>query len=197
MPSQPGLRKIISSLGTMILRSVVGRTADASKFSLQQVRWLADRVSDEVEYFQAQGSYFRPIEGAEGLMLTVAGDKSSAVLALATKRDTSPGGGAIAEGEGGLYYAGEFKVFLDAAGIVNLGAKAGAQFVALADDVRAQLDGIESTLDDHADKIDNHIHITTATIGAGGTPGVISPTATPTTVTYTPATPAATKTKAT
>jgi hypothetical protein len=52
---------------------------------------------------------------------------------------------------------------------VNIG---GEDFVALADLVSARLDLIQATFD-------AHIHITTATVGATPTPGVIAPTATP------------------
>lgn len=183
-------RKVWSKVSTAILRAVVDRTSDDALISIVQAKWAADRVSADVEYKQPQGLYFRPVSGAEGLYLAVAGNTSSGVLIAAQSREDSPGGGGIAEGEGGMYYAGEFKVFLDSAGVVHLGAKSGSEFVALADKVKSELDGIKSDLD----LIKNHTHTVPIT-GPVGTTATTPPIAL--VLTYAPTTPAATKVKAT
>lgn len=136
-------RKVWSKVSTAILRAVVDRTSDDTLISIVQAKWAADRVSADVEYKQPQGIYFRPVSGAEGLYLAVAGNTSSGVLIAAQSREDSPGGGGISEGEGGMYYAGEFKVFLDSSGLVHLGAKSGADFVALA----SKIDSVLGVLD--------------------------------------------------
>jgi phage gp45-like len=186
------MRKIWSKLQTTIMRGIVDRSTDDKKISSVQVEWAADRTSANVEYKQPQGLYFRPAEKAEGLLLAVAGDHSSAVLIDAQSRTDSPGGGGVSAGEGGLYYAGEFKVFLDKNGLVHLGEQTGSDFVALAAKVKSDLDGIKSDLD--AIKLNlgaaGHIH----TCAAPGSPS--SPPTIPLVLTYTPSSPAATKVKA-
>jgi len=189
-------RKVWSKVSTAILRAVVDRTSDDALISIVQAKWLGDRVSADVEYKQPQGLYFRPVSGAEGLYLAVAGNTSSGVLIAAQSRDDSPGGGGIAEGEGGMYYAGEFKVFLDSSGLVHLGAKSGADYVALAAKVKTDLDAIKSFLDEIKTAFNTHAH--TGNLGnPTGTP--VTPPAVPLTIlsTYTTQDPAATKVKAT
>ena len=61
---------------------------------------------------------------------------------------------------------------LGAAGDVLLGSDTAAKALALAELVDARLSTLQAAHD-------SHIHVTTATIGSGPTPGVISPTASP------------------
>lgn len=137
--SKSTLRKLWSRATSAILHAIVDRVVDDKKFPRCQVEWLADRISPDVEYRQPQGVYFIPVTEAEGILMAPGGDRSTAVMLCAQVRSDSPGGGGIAEGEGGLYYAGEFKVFLDSAGLVHLGTKSGADFVALADLVHTEI----------------------------------------------------------
>lgn len=67
-----------------------------------------------------------------------------------------------------------------------IGDPGAAQFVALANLVKAELDDIKADLDAMKGHVDGHIHTTTATVGASPTVGVISP---PTTSAPTPHTP--------
>jgi len=192
-PDRSWMRKTWSRINSAILRGLVGRSKDATSLPLVQVEWTADRTSDEVEYMQPQGLYFRPKVGAEGLFLAAAGDRAAAVLVDAQKRDDTPGGDGIGEGEGGLYYAGTFGVFLDSTGKVHLGAKSGSDFVALAAKVKSELDGIKSDLD--AVKLwagaSGHTHV----CAAPGSPS--DHPVPPLVLTYSPTSPAATKVKAT
>jgi hypothetical protein len=78
-------------------------------------------------------------------------------------------GDAIAKGlvmgkEGGL----QIRFTDDAVEVVSGAAEAADDFVAMAAKVKAELDAIQTW-------VDSHIHITTATVGATPTPGVISP----------------------
>jgi len=197
-PDRAWMRKIWARVNSAIVRGIVRRTTEDTSLPLLQVEWAADRASDSVEYLQPQGIYFRPRAGAEGLFLAAAGDRAAAVLVDAQKRGDTPGGEDIAEGEGGLYYAGEFGVFLDAAGLVHLGAKSGEDFVALAAKVKSDLDGIKSDLDALKEAFDTHTHVLAiaALAGAGGT-GTAAPPAPPVILTYSPTSPAAAKVKAT
>ena len=53
------------------------------------------------------------------------------------------------KGEGGIYAPTGWRVFIDESDVTNLGAKAAAQFVALADYVDDRLATIQSTFDAH------------------------------------------------
>lgn len=151
MPGMPNidkstLRKLWSRATSAILQTIVDRVVDDKAFPRCQVEWLADRISPDVEYRQPQGLYFVPKTGAEGLLAAPAGDRSAAVVFCAQAREDSPGSGGIAEGEGGLYYAGEFKVFLDSSGNVHLGAKSGSDYVALASQIDTVLGAIDTIM---------------------------------------------------
>lgn len=80
-----------------------------------------------------------------------------------------------------------------AGGEIRLGSASETSYVALAELVDARISALQSALDAFVTVFNSHIHITTATVGAGPTPGVISPTATPATPAGTQAPTAATK----
>ncbi len=61
-------------------------------------------------------------------------------------------------------------------GEIHIGSENAAEFVALAQKTFDELDAIRSTLNDLVTAYNGHIHITTATVGAGPTLGIISPT---------------------
>lgn len=194
------MRKVWSKIQTTVMRGIVDRSADDKKISSVQVEWAADRTSANVEYKQPQGLYFRPADKAEGLLLAVAGDHSSAVLIDAQSRSDSPGGNGVSAGEGGLYYAGEFKVFLDKNGLVHLGEKTGSDFVALAAKVKSDFDNISTRLGDIETVVTTHQHLSaapgspTSIITPPGSTGCQAPI--PGSA-YSPTSPAATKVKAT
>lgn len=59
---------------------------------------------------------------------------------------------------------------------ISFGNPSSSQFLALANLVNARFEALESKVDDHINLYNGHIHVTTATIGATATPGVLSPT---------------------
>lgn len=111
---------------------------------VMQVEQLPGELDDQVEYWQAYGLSFRPPRESEVLFASVGGDRGHAVAVTVQKRDQRPKG--VEEGEGGLYYMGEWKVFLAADGTVRLGAKEPSDFAALASKVEAELDVIRDAI---------------------------------------------------
>lgn len=106
------------------------------------VKWLGKRISSAIEVLQPHGLFFKVPAGAEGVAL---GDRSSMSFVGAARRSDSPGAGELEDGEGGLYYAGTYKVFLNKDGEVCLGDKEPEDFVALSskvDDFITRLDGV-------------------------------------------------------
>lgn len=179
---------VIHTLRGLVLEGLV-KLSEATGMVVQiQVKVDDQDTADEVPLMQPQGVRFRPPIDSEAVLVAVNGVPENVVAVAAMKRSTCPSDDpGLGEGEGGLYYAGEWKVFLNEAGEVHLGDKAGAEFVALADKVLTELNSIKSAFD-------SHIHITTATVGASATVGVIQP---PAPGMPSPSSVAATKVKAT
>ena len=71
------------------------------------------------------------------------------------------------------------RVELTPGGDVLLTAGGAVDFVALAAKVEAEIAALRNTVNSLVTAHNNHVHITTATIGASTVPGVISPTASP------------------
>lgn len=155
----------------LVSRGVVELVNDSLKCQGLQVSLLADESQDDIERFEDYGMTSHPFVGAEVLFISVGGVRSHGVVARVLDRRYRPTD--MGEGDVCLYTDKGERVYIDSTGdVVNLGAKAAADFVALAADVKARLDTIQSTFDAHT-------HVTTATIGASGTPGVISPPSSP------------------
>lgn len=124
-------------------------------------------TDDDVELYEQPGVTFRTADGAEVLLLELGADGSN-LTALATsgrgKRPTT----ALEEGEGGLYYAGEFKVFLASDGKVYLGSATATDYVALASKVDTEIDRLWTALGTHV-----HAGVTTGP-GSSGTATVVN-----------------------
>lgn len=107
--------------------------------------------------------------------LTAAGDRRTHGLSGAVFRPgLSPSSSVIADADAAemtLGLDGDSLVRIKADGTVEIGGES-FDFVALAGLVKSRLDTLQAAHD-------SHIHVTTATVGAGATPGVISPTAAP------------------
>lgn len=142
------------SIRTTVLRAVVSLTKDSTKMQSLQLKTLAARPHDDVEHFQGQGVSFLPPKGSEAVALAVGGDAAHLVALAAGDRRKRPTD-LTDEGTGGLHYLGEWKVFLDSSGVVHIGEKAGAQPIARADDVKAQLDKIQTDIQKIHDMFSN------------------------------------------
>jgi phage baseplate assembly protein V len=139
-------RPLAARVGAMVKRAILERIDDSQGTQLVQVSLLGDEVQDRCEHLQPYGVSFHPPRGSEGVAVAVQGDGSHRLVLGAASRQHRPTG--VEEGEGGLYYLGEWKVFLDAQGHVHLGAKEGAAKMARADRVEAELAKIRDALND-------------------------------------------------
>jgi phage gp45-like len=168
MDFEQSIRRVTVRAMTLITRGTLTGVG-GGKFVSASVRWLGKRVSSAVEVLQPQGLFFLPPAGSECGVLSPLGAKSGAFAVCASSRATSPGVTDLAAGEGGLYYAGLYKVFLDADGTVHLGERDATDFVALASLVTARLDAIQQAFD-------THTHVTSSACTAGGAAGTAAPT---------------------
>lgn len=141
------LRKLRIKLENAITRVVVDRSETPI---LSQVLWGGGRVSSGVEHLEPQGIHFRVPADAGGACLAPSGVRDGAFLLCAG--GVVPDSG-IGEGEGGLHYLGQFKVFLAADGTVHLGAEAAPDFAALASKVDAALAKLQQKLDTHTHQV--------------------------------------------
>lgn len=197
------IQRLRSRLDAVVARAVIARVNDALKTQRVQLTILDGEVEDDVEHLQPYGLSFVPPEGAEAIALAVAGDRGHTVAICANSPGARPTGENTAE-TGGLYTAGEWRVFIDADGVVHVGARDGAEFVALAQKVLDELNDVKADLDAVKSTFDTHTHAG-AFGGTGSAPALTSapsssPAGTPAIAIPTPHTPAsvaATKAKAT
>lgn len=139
MADVSGIRKMLEPLARrlrgMIKRGTIERIDDSSGTQTVQTSLLSDEVADGVEHMQPHGMSFRPPTGSDAVVLAVAGDPAHLVALAASKRGSRPTDAAN-EGEGGLHYLGEWKVFLAEDGSVHLGGKDPSDWAALASKVK-------------------------------------------------------------
>ncbi|HMI92797.1 MAG TPA: phage baseplate assembly protein [Polyangiales bacterium] len=187
---------------SMITRAVISRVNDALKTQRLQLQILADETVDDVEHMQPYGLSFVPPDGSEAIALAVSGARSHTVAICAQHPGDRPKGKAAKTG--GLYTSGQWRLFIDADGIVHLGAESGAEFVALAQKVLDGFNAVKADLDGFKAKFDSHTHAGafggTGSAAALTTPPASAPVGTPLIVfpsPHTPASVAATKVKAT
>lgn len=126
------LRRVRVKLQNLIVRAVVDLSG-----VVYQVRHMGSRVASTIQHLQPQGVHFRVPAGAQGVLLSPAGETAAAVLVNAQGAVPSD---VLASGEGGLHYLGSYKVFLDDAGLVHLGDGTSAdEFVVLADKLQTAI----------------------------------------------------------
>jgi phage baseplate assembly protein V len=132
----------------VVTRAVVRAITDAAATQRLQVGLLSDELRDDVEHFQEYGFVSVPLAGAEGLFLTVCGNRDhGVVIAVGDKRyrpqTLSPGDVAMYSKTAGIMARIE-----DATGVLNLGASSAAQFVAQAQKTDDNFDTLRGWIDD-------------------------------------------------
>lgn len=187
-------RKLSSRVDSIVSRAVVERVDDSKKTQRLQVTILEGEVEGDVENVQPYGVSFTPPSGAEATCFAVGGYRAHTVAMCSGLPGDRPV--SSTENTGGLYTSGTWRVYIDGSGIVHLGAKSAAQFVAQAQKVLDELNLVKADLAAMKVVFDAHTHITTATIGLGG-PGVNAPPAVGFATPHTPSSVAATKAKCT
>jgi len=180
------LKPLQRKMQLMISRCVLKLVDDSLKCQGLQVSLLSDELRDDVERFQEYGFTSVPYSDAEGIFVSVGANRSHGVVVATEDRRYRPKN--LNAGDVCLYTDAGERVYLDKDNdIVNIGAKAAAEFIAMADKVLTELNDIKTAFD-------AHIHTTTATIGPSAVLGIISP---PTVAMPAPNSVAATKAKVT
>jgi hypothetical protein len=159
------IARLRSRVDALIARAVIARVNDAMKTQRFQLTILEGEPADNVEHFQPYGLSFVPPAGAECLALAIGGVRAHTVAICAQHPDQRPKDGDPKTG--GLYTSGQWRLFIDADGVVHGGAETGEDFVALAQLVLDRVQAIH-------DKFDAHTHIVTGTAPPGTAGGPIT-----------------------
>lgn len=159
------LRQLRNRVDAMVTRAVIGRVNESLKTARLQVTLLDGEVDDDVELFGPFGFHMSPPPGAEAIAVAVAGARSHTVVVASGAPGERPTDATARTG--GMYQHAQWVLFVDEAGVVHVGAKAGAAFIARADLTDARLARLQAAFDAHV-----HSHA-----GAVGTP--TPPTAVP------------------
>lgn len=125
------VRRLRMTAQGMIARGVVELVNDSLKTQRLQITVLGDDPLDEVEHLQPYGLSFVPPAGAEALALSVGGSSAHTVALCVQHPGERPKG--AHPREGGLYNKGEWRVFVDADGVVCVGSKTSAEHIPLGD----------------------------------------------------------------
>ncbi len=165
-------RGVAVSLANLIKGGDVKRSYfDGAVHKVQATMLDPDDV-DTMPVYGDQGVAFRMPVDAEVLVAHAMADAGLGTVIGTSQRGKrpteKPGGGEAPEGAGGLHFLGTWAVYIGDDGKTYLGGATSAdEFVALATKVLNELNDIRT-------KFDAHIHVTTATVGASATVGVLS-----------------------
>lgn len=174
MSASQRARRALGNLVTHVVkRGIVARSYFSDAVQKVQASMLDDDDVDDMPVYGPQGVSFRTPVDAEVMVIHPMGDPDQPSCIGTDQRGArpteKPGGGEVPEGAGGLHFLGSWRVYLSDDGVVYLGgAESSDEFVALATKVLNELNDIRT-------KFDAHIHVTTATVGATATAGVIAP----------------------
>lgn len=183
------MRQTVKSLRSRSGHNVQGRALRVAESVARRMRIAASRgalwllngakdfdgntEADEAEAFEGVGFASRPSAGSnsEAITLKIGGSSGHSVIIATRDRDKLK---VLIDGEGleeneTAIFNGESMVKIAADGTISIGSIGGVR-QALA--TKADIDALAAWAA-------SHIHVTTATIGAGATPGVLSPSASP------------------
>lgn len=120
-------------LAHLVTRAVVAMINDAAKMQTLQLSLLADEAQDNIEHWQPYGYTFKPLAGAEALVLAVGGHRAhSVVIAVADRRyrltDLEDGEVALYSDEGDKVHLKRGKVIEIETDTLNVRAAAAVNF---------------------------------------------------------------------
>jgi phage baseplate assembly protein V len=152
------LYQVIAKVKSLVLRGQVDSVDDSQKTQAVKATFLADDIRSKLERFTHYGFFSVPRKGAELIGLAIGADQSHVVIVADDDSRERPAN--VAEGDVGLYNKNGVMVRLSDDGILHLGANEAANFVALANLVKAELDGVKSALDSIKQHNNTHTHPT-------------------------------------
>lgn len=142
------LRRLRTRVDNMVKRGVIHRVDESKKTARVQITLLKDEVDDDVEVLGQFGFYMSPPAGAGVVVLNVGGNADHPVVIATNMPGDRPRDLADSR-TGGIYRLGEWVLFVDADGVVHVGAETGAAFIARADRVLSELQAIRTWANSH------------------------------------------------
>lgn len=119
---------------SMVGRMIVASTDDTTTIQSLKVKLLDGEVLEGIPHMQPGGLVHRPVPGAEGVFLSVTGDRDNGVAVCVSRRSTRPNG--LNAGETALYsdstgegYTGGVRILLDQYGGVVVSPFAGQRMI--------------------------------------------------------------------
>lgn len=188
---EPLKRRVLMMVG----RAVLSVIDDSTKVQTVQAQVLADETIDSVERFQQYGLTSVPEKDCEAIIIFPGGSRAHPVVIATDDRRYRILN--LAEGEVCLYTKDHGKrVYCKTDGEVHLGTDP-SNFVALANLVKAELDGIKADLDALKTWSSSHTHIAGALLDSVGSPCTgATGVAAPVVLSYAPTEPKAEEVKA-
>lgn len=127
----------------VLQRMIVKVTRDAG--AVQTMQLEGERLGEESDVVEFEsmlpyGLAAHPPAGSEAIVGVPDGDSGQAVVLTAQHRKHRPRD--LKEGEVGLHYLGEIKIFLDKDGEVHVGAREGAEQAVLGESLKAWLEAM-------------------------------------------------------
>lgn len=134
-------RRLRVRVTAMIGKAIVTMVDESTKVQRLQIQLIkgidGSDTRDGVDHLQPYGMSFSPPAGSEVVTLHLGAVSECRVAILAHHPEQRP---TDAEPScGGLYTSGQWRVYVDPDGVVHVGAKEGADFVALAQKVDTEL----------------------------------------------------------
>lgn len=118
------LEPISNRLRLIASRAVIRALEDSTGVQGAQLTVLRGERMGTVERFQSYGFTSRPPEGAEAILLCLAGSRDAGVVIADEHREVRPRG-VLAEGEALVYASGGARIHVRAGGVVTITAAGG------------------------------------------------------------------------
>lgn len=150
----------------MVGRALLTVIDDSTTVQSVDVELLSDELAQGVERFQNYGFTAVPYANCEGVIVFVGGSRAHGIVIATDDRAKRPTG--LLEGDSALYNGNGVRVLCDNANDEVLLGNSPTVYAALSDLVDARFSSLQL-------KYDSHFHVTTATVGPSGVPGLIGP----------------------
>lgn len=166
----PIKKRIFLLIGRAIVTAI---NADEKTMKIQ-VSALASETITDIERLQEYGFDSYPYtDSSEAVILFPNGARDSGVAVVVADRENRPTG--LVQGDSIMYTKSGLKIWLkDQDGKINVND--GADFAVRYSALETAYNQLKTDFNNLVTAYNAHIHITTATVGAGAVPGVISST---------------------
>lgn len=173
------MRKLLQRIFGLVLRGVIRNAIDSGDLQVVQIGALADETHDDIERFQEYGFSSVPLDGAEAVMVCVAGRRDGAmVIAVDDRRYRLKG---LTKGEVAIYTDQNDRIVIKRDGTIEVHASTKVEITAPSVTMSGDLT-VDGTITGTTDvvgggkSLKNHTHSVSGSAPPGGGPVVFVPT---------------------